>query len=57
VVAVTANAMTRDIERGLAAGFTDYLTKPLDIGRFHKIVDACLNKPAAQPHIPPLDDR
>jgi len=46
VVAVTANAMTRDIERGLAAGFTDYLTKPLDIGRFHKIVDALLKSPA-----------
>ncbi|MDP3347766.1 MAG: ATP-binding protein [Hydrogenophaga sp.] len=42
VVAVTANAMTRDIERGLAAGFNDYLTKPLDVARFHAMVDACL---------------
>jgi CheY-like chemotaxis protein len=42
VVAVTANAMTRDVERGKAAGFTDYLTKPLDVVRFHAVVDACL---------------
>jgi PAS domain S-box-containing protein len=42
VVAVTANAMTRDIERGKTAGFTDYLTKPLDVARFHAVVDACL---------------
>jgi PAS domain S-box-containing protein len=42
VVAVTANAMARDIERGKAAGFTDYLTKPLDVERFHAMVDACL---------------
>jgi K+-sensing histidine kinase KdpD len=39
VVAVTANAMTRDIERGLAAGFSDYLTKPLDIPLLHSILD------------------
>jgi len=47
VVAITANAMTRDIERGLAAGFVDYLTKPLDVRHFHRVVDACLEPPAA----------
>ena len=31
VAAVTALAMARDIERGLAAGFNAYLTKPIDI--------------------------
>lgn len=31
VVAITANAMPRDVERGKRAGFTDYLTKPLNV--------------------------
>ncbi|MDH5573124.1 MAG: ATP-binding protein, partial [Gammaproteobacteria bacterium] len=39
VVAITANAMPRDIERGKAAGFTDYLTKPLNVTRFHTMID------------------
>ena len=43
VVAVTANAMLSDIERGKAAGFTDYVTKPIDVEKFLGIVDHCLN--------------
>lgn len=43
VVAVTANAMPRDIERGLAAGFSCYLTKPLDVTQFYEVVDKYLN--------------
>ncbi len=42
VVAITANAMPRDIERGKGAGFTDYLTKPLDVTSFLQVVDGCL---------------
>ena len=34
VIAITANAMPRDIERGKAAGFADYLTKPLNVEHF-----------------------
>lgn len=39
VVALTANDTPRDIERGLAAGFTGYVTKPIDIERFFSVVD------------------
>lgn len=39
VVAVTANAMEKDVERGLQAGFKAYLTKPLDIPEFFSVVD------------------
>jgi response regulator of citrate/malate metabolism len=34
--------MPRDVERGLAAGFVDYLTKPLDIARFNAVLDKWL---------------
>ncbi|HEY1757613.1 MAG TPA: PAS domain S-box protein [Bryobacteraceae bacterium] len=34
VVALSANAMPRDIERGLQAGFFRYLTKPIKINEF-----------------------
>jgi PAS domain S-box-containing protein len=39
VVAVTANAMMHDIQRGKAAGFADYLTKPLQVTQFLETVD------------------
>ncbi|MCX7185286.1 MAG: ATP-binding protein [Nitrosospira sp.] len=47
VVAVTANAMARDIERGVAADFSGFLTKPIEIEQLHKIVDACLTAASA----------
>jgi PAS domain S-box-containing protein len=43
IVAVTANAMLRDIERGRAAGFADYISKPLDVDHFLKTIDSCLD--------------
>jgi len=33
-IAVTAAAMPSDVAKGKAAGFADYVTKPLDIGKF-----------------------
>lgn len=42
IIAITANAMSRDIERGKAAGFVEYLTKPLDIIQFYSILDNLL---------------
>ena len=34
--------MPRDIERGLAAGFIGYLTKPIKIAEFMQTLDATL---------------
>ena len=42
VVAVSANAMPRDIEAAKAAGFTEYVTKPIDVSRFMQIVSDIL---------------
>lgn len=42
VVALSANAMPRDIETGLAAGFFRYLTKPIKINEFMDTLDVAL---------------
>jgi len=42
VVAVSANAMPRDIELGLAAGFFRYLTKPIKVEEFMATLDVAL---------------
>jgi len=44
VIAVTANAMPRDVTRGKEAGFVEYLTKPLDVENFTKVVDQWLGR-------------
>lgn len=43
VLALSANAMPRDIERGKNAGFQDYLTKPINIAVLLEKVDEYLN--------------
>lgn len=43
VIAVTANAMPRDIEQGKAAGFSDYVTKPLQVNNFLSLIDNYLS--------------
>jgi signal transduction histidine kinase/ActR/RegA family two-component response regulator len=42
VVALSANAMPRDIEKGLEAGFFRYLTKPIKIDEFMETLDLAL---------------
>lgn len=42
VVALSANAMPRDIEKGMDAGFFRYLTKPIKINEFMDTLDEAL---------------
>jgi PAS domain S-box-containing protein len=42
VIALSANAMLRDIEKGLAAGFFRYLTKPIKVSEFMDALDGAL---------------
>jgi PAS domain S-box-containing protein len=42
IVALSANAMLRDIEKGLEAGFFRYLTKPIKINEFMNALDDAL---------------
>ena len=45
VVAVSANAMPKDLARGKAAGFLQYLTKPLSVEKLQKLIDEIAAKP------------
>jgi CheY-like chemotaxis protein len=56
VLALSANAMARDIEKGLAAGFFSYLTKPIKIPEFMKALDTALEHARGHPG-PGLADR
>jgi PAS domain S-box-containing protein len=38
VVAISANASARDLEKGRLAGFDEYLTKPLDVDLFEAVM-------------------
>lgn len=42
VIALSANAMHRDIEKGLEAGFFRYLTKPIKVNEFMDTLDMAL---------------
>jgi CheY-like chemotaxis protein len=39
IVAVTANAMKEDFSKGIAAGFSEYITKPIDVSELLKTID------------------
>ena len=42
VVALSANAVPRDIQKGMDAGFFDYVTKPFKVQRLLAALDAAL---------------
>jgi len=42
VIALSANAIPRDIEKGLEAGFFSYLTKPIKVDEFMRTIDLAL---------------
>jgi CheY-like chemotaxis protein len=42
VIAVSANAMPLDVERGLKAGFFRYITKPIKVNEFMEALDVAL---------------
>ncbi|WP_426107403.1 PAS domain-containing hybrid sensor histidine kinase/response regulator [Massilia sp. TSP1-1-2] len=46
VLALSANAMPRDIEKGLEAGFFRYLTKPIRVREFMEALDVALEHAA-----------
>ena len=42
VIAISANAMPLDVERGLKAGFFRYITKPIKVNEFMEALDVTL---------------
>ncbi len=53
VVALSANAMPRDIAKGLAAGFFRYVTKPIRVAEFMATIDLALAAGTASAAAPP----
>jgi CheY-like chemotaxis protein len=49
VIALSANAMPRDIEKGLQAGFFRYLTKPIKVTGFMETLEETLEFAAQSP--------
>jgi len=49
VIALSANAMPRDIEMGLEAGFFRYLTKPIKVAEFMDTIDEALEQALSNP--------
>lgn len=42
IIALSANAVPRDIEKALEAGFSNYLTKPIKVNEFMEAMDVAL---------------
>jgi PAS domain S-box-containing protein len=54
IIALSANAVPRDIERALTAGFFNYLTKPIKVDRFMTALDEALA--LARPRSSPIPE-
>lgn len=52
VVAISANAMPGDLARGKAAGFADYLTKPISVDRLLQVVDGVVARATQNEEMP-----
>jgi CheY-like chemotaxis protein len=48
VIAISANAMARDVEKGRQAGFFDYLAKPINVREFTDTLNAALESAKAR---------
>jgi PAS domain S-box-containing protein len=57
VVALRANAMPRDIEKGLKAGFFRYLTKPIKVNEFMDTLDVALKLAQARAVHPVIEEK
>jgi PAS domain S-box-containing protein len=55
VLALSANAVPRDIEKGLEAGFFRYLTKPIKVREFMDALDVALHHAATQGLVEPVE--
>ncbi len=42
IIALSANAVPRDIQKGLDAGFFNYITKPIMVHKFMEALDGAL---------------
>lgn len=56
IIAVTANAMTKDRQRCLDAGMNDYLSKPVDSNQLLDAIRKWVEPPALNKAQPPLRD-
>jgi len=54
VIAVTANAMPRDVSAGLHSGFFRYITKPINIDELNAAIDSALRPARAPGDVPAL---